>query len=146
MHSSFNQLVLSRSTTIPIIETKIFIRQNKFSYPILFLLSKRKGYDTAKAYTHEFIKKTNRSNKGWANLTNTIWITDNFEDYKNTPNATESYSVISHELGHMLGELKHTYDETPNLMNSSDHNNSKNFMLNSEQCKMIQENLNKDLL
>lgn len=143
-NNDFELLLKSRSTQTPVIETKLFNESQQFNYPTVFLLSERKKYNTAKAYTDDFIDRMARINKNVSNLANTMWVSDNFESYKNTPNALPSYSVVAHEVAHILGVYGHVQTKRPNIMNSIDIKGTKNDQLNKSQCEEIADKMTRE--
>ncbi len=136
-NNGFNSILKSRSTKTPVVETQLFHKNQQFYYPTFFLLNERRQLSTAKAFTEDFIERMARINQNVSNLKDTLWITDDFQSYKDSPNALPSYSVIAHELVHVLGVSGHVHTKEPNLMNSSDLKDTKNYQLTNSQCKKI---------
>lgn len=123
-------------------EVDFFPVNNRYKNPTIFLLQSRKTYSKkAFAMTKKTINNGARSRQDWANLTNTSFITDDLQSNRYHTNSKPNFSVVSHEIGHLLGELSHVYI-IGNLMSSSDDKDSKDHSLNAEQCAAIRANLN----
>ena len=133
----YDTTIASRSASNPMIEVKFLDKATRFKNPTIFLLEERPNYNKAFALTTSSIKRAAGFRMDWANLVNTAWITGNHSAYTSAPNATKTYSVVSHELAHIIGDLKHISSNTPNLMNNLDVKETKNHALTKQQCAAI---------
>ena len=102
----------------------------------------RDSYNTAKAYTPDTITRMNRAGRqSHDNIARTSWITDNRAEINTDIGETQSYSVLAHEIGHIMGELNHVSSSGGNLMNLEDRSGSKSAYLSPEQCRQINKPL-----
>lgn len=105
--------------------------------PVGFLFAAGSVPTTAQAYNASTVARYRASHPAVAKLLRTFWITHDYE-LRRAPDVGPSFSVIAHELVHILGDLGHT-PATPNLMTDDESRGAKTGDLNDEQCAAIRQ-------
>lgn len=103
-----------------------------------FLIRKYTRRGHAHAYNLESIINSRRFGEGYGPLLNTTWVSEDNLDPFSAPNALESYSTLSHELAHIIGNMGHIIASGPNLMPlNPEEGFPHSHELNSDQCQKI---------
>lgn len=141
-NQKFSKLIAAKEIyKNPVPEVTLFEKSNRFATPTMFLLKARQFYKgKAFAMTKGAIDRALRFKNDWRNLINTTFITDDKMSNRAHPNSTRTFSVVAHELGHIIGDLSHVYTNM-NVMSGSDDRDSKSHHFNTDQCAAIRAHL-----
>lgn len=106
--------------------------------PVGFFFAKGSIPSTAKAYNATSVNVFKARFPEAASMLDTFWITydEGFRPPK--PDTAPSYSMIAHELTHILGDVGHTR-EHPNLMTDDESAGAKSGDLDDAQCAAIRQ-------
>lgn len=104
--------------------------------PVGFFFAKGSVPSTAKAYNATSVNVFKQRFPEAASILDSFWITydEGFRPPK--PDTAPSYSMMAHELTHILGDVGHTR-EHPNLMTDDESAGAKSGDLDDAQCAAI---------
>lgn len=103
--------------------------------PVGFLFDKSIP-PVAEAYNDSSVNRFKGQFPAASKLLGTFWITQDELTRPRRKDEGPTYSVVAHELTHILGDLGHT-DDTPNLMTNDESPNAKSGDLTDAQCAAV---------
>lgn len=106
--------------------------------PVGFFFAKGSIPSTAKAYNATSVNVFKQNFPEAAGILDTFWITYDEGHRPPKPDTAASYSMIAHELTHILGDVGHTRAH-PNLMTDDESAGAKSGDLDDGQCAAIRQ-------